>query len=342
MMSNKPHNQPWCAVLATAAVLSGFVSWAAAEPVKIRVGWVSAPSSLVPMIQQTGVARHNGKSYILEPVYFAASSTGITAIQAGEIDIVNVNFLTLPVAVQNAGLRDLKAVASEIEDGVGDAFSMRFMVRKDSDIKSVADLKGKTIATIGRGSGVHLGLLAIAKRNNLLENRDYTLIETPFPTMKAFLKDNKASLIVVTTGFAADPELNQIGRTLFTLKDTFEGPSALSFWAAREPFIAKNRAALVDFFEDALLANRWFTNPSNRDRAIEIVAELTKLPPAALQQWVFKDDGDFFRDPNLAVKIDMLQKNVDQIRKLGIIKQDFDVKAHTDLSVMAEAAARLK
>ena len=42
--------------------------------------------------------------------------------------------------------------------------------------------------------------------------------------------------------------------------------------------------------------------------------------------------------PNL----DALQKNVDLTHELGFVKASFDVKAHTDLSLIEEAAKRLQ
>lgn len=42
----------------------------AQQPVKIRAGWITTPASLIPLIfAKPGLARHNGKSYVFEPVY---------------------------------------------------------------------------------------------------------------------------------------------------------------------------------------------------------------------------------------------------------------------------------
>lgn len=324
------------------ATLPIAIAPAKAEPVKIRVGWVVTPANLTPILfAKEGVAKHNGKSYVLVPSYFAGSSTEITGLQANELDIAALGFSTLPIAVQNGGLTDLKIIADEVQDGAGDGFSVQFMVRNDSTIKSVSDLKGKVLATIGRGSGVHMGMLATLHKFGLQENRDYTLIESPYPTMKGLLKDGKADLVAVTTGFATDPELMSLGRVLFTQKDGM-GSSALSFWGARADFITKNRAALVDFLEDTLRANRWYTDPANRQEAVAIVAATIKRPPEQLDKWVFKAGGDFYRDPKLMPNVAALQKNVDLMKELGIIKTGLDVKQHTDFSVLDEALARLK
>ena len=175
---------------------------------KIRAGWVVAPASLIPVLfAKPGLARHQGNSYVLEPVYFGASPPQITALSVGELEIAALGFSSFPFAVQNAGLTDLRIIADEIQDGGNDNFSTHYMVKKDSGIATVADLKGKVLATNGVGTGVHMAMRAMLQRSGLQDKRDYTVIEAPFPTMKAVLLDGKADMIVSTTPFVFDPEL---------------------------------------------------------------------------------------------------------------------------------------
>ena len=40
----------------------------AAEPLKIRIGWIAAPANLAPILfAKDGIAQHLGKSYTLGP-----------------------------------------------------------------------------------------------------------------------------------------------------------------------------------------------------------------------------------------------------------------------------------
>lgn len=328
------------AVLAAAFGVSSLAH--AADPVKIRVGWIVLPSNLTPILfAKEGIGKHNGKSYVLDPVYFSSSAAEITALATGELDIAAMGFSTLPLAVGNAGLKDLRLLADEVQDGNGKSFSLQFMVRQDSDINSVPDLKGKVLATIGIGTGAHTGMLATLQKFGLQDKRDYTLIETPFPTMKAMLKEKKADLVSVTTGFAADPELKGMAKTLFKQKDGM-GPSALSFWAGRAGFIEKNRAAMVDLLEDYVRSARWYKDPANRQEAVAIMSKAMKQPPERIAGWVFSDDQDFYRDPNMQINLSALQNNVDLLQKLGIIKSGIQVSQFSEPNLLNEALARLK
>ena len=68
--------------------------------------------SLIPVLfAKQGLARHQGKSYVLEPVYFSASPAQITAMSVGELEIAALGFSSFPFAVQNAGLADLRIIA---------------------------------------------------------------------------------------------------------------------------------------------------------------------------------------------------------------------------------------
>ena len=60
----------------------------AAEPVALKAGWINTPSSLIPiMFKKDGIAKHAGKSYLLEPVRFNASPPVLTALGSGDLDI---------------------------------------------------------------------------------------------------------------------------------------------------------------------------------------------------------------------------------------------------------------
>ena len=107
-----------------------------------------------------------------------------------------------------------------------------------------------------------------------------------------------------------------MARTLFTQKDGM-GPSALSFWAARSGFIAKNRAALVDFLEDSVRSTRWYKDPANRKEAVEIVAKAIKRRRSVLRRGCSATIQDFYRDTDLKINLPALQSNVDLLQKLG-------------------------
>jgi NitT/TauT family transport system substrate-binding protein len=153
------------------------------------------------------------------------------------------------------------------------------------------------------------------------------------------LAEKKVDLIPAVLPFSLDPELTKIGRPLFLQRDAI-GETEMIVWAVRKGFVDKNRAALVDFMEDTLRIVRWYIDPANQKAAAEIAAKVTKQP-ADRFDWVFTDK-DYYRDPGMLPNLEALQRNVDMTTDLGFVKGKVDVSKHTDLSIVKDAAGRLK
>ncbi len=326
-------------LLLTAGLAAGSAA-CAAEPLHIRAGWVAAPASLLPFLfAHDGIARHQGSSYVLEPVYFSASPTMIGALASGDLQIAALGYSTLSLAIQNAGIADLRVIADEIQDGVPGYHTNAFAVRRDSPIQAVDDLKGRIVATNGLGSGVDIAMRTQLMRHGLVDRRDYTTVEVAFPNMKATLLEGKADLVTNTLPFSFAPDMIAGSRTLFTQRDAM-GASELSFWTARAGFLQRNRPAIVDFLEDYVRAVHWFLDPANRAEAVGIVAGFTKQPPERLNDWLFTRK-DYFRDPDGVPDLQSLGRNIRAQRELGFLKIDIDPEGYADLSLIREAIGRV-
>ena len=309
-------------------------------PVKIRLAWVAPLSNWASIwLEKKDLARHLGKSYTLETIRFAGTPPMVTAMANNAVDIGNLAYSTLPIAIQNAGLEDLRVISDEFQDGAPGYYTNEFYVLKDGPVQKVSDLKGKIVATNAAGSAIDIAARAMLKKNGLEDKRDYTLIEAPFPTMRAMLGEKKVDLIPAVLPFSLDPALKQISRPLFSSRDAI-GLSQFIMWTARKPFLDKNRAAMVDFMEDTIRIMRWYIDPKNQKEVMEIAGKVTKQP-AERFTWLFTKQ-DYFRDPNMLPNLQALQSNVDMTKQLGFVKNDMDVKKYVDLSIVQEAAKRIK
>jgi len=312
----------------------------AADPVKIRLSYVVPIANWTSMLmEKKDIAKNLGKSYQLEITRFAGTPPMITALAAGEIDIANLTYPTLPIAIQNAGMDDLRVIADDFQDGNAGYYSNEFMVLADGPVKKVEDLRHKAVATNAAGSAVDIAMRAMLRKSGLEDRRDYTVVEAPLPTMRAMLAEKKVDLVPAVLPFALDPELRKVGRPLFTTKDAV-GISQFSIWAARKGFIDKNRTALVDFMEDSLRIVHWYLDPANHKEVMEICARIAKQP-AERFAWVYTNK-DNYRDPHMLPNLAALQRNVNLTRDRGFIKATFDVKKYTDLSLVQAADKRMK
>ncbi len=326
-----------------AVVLLTFGAGAAggAEPVKIRIAWVVAVANWPSILfEKPGIAKHLGKSYVMESVRFQGTPPMITALANDELEIADLGFSSFALAVQNAGMDDLRVIADEFQDGVPGYYTDEFFVLNDSPIKSVKDLKGKVLATNAGGSAVDIVARSMLRRNGLDDRKDVTIVEAAFPNMKAMLAEKKVDLIPGVIPFSLDPQLRGMARTLFTQKEAV-GRTQMIVWAARAGFLQKNRAAVVDFMEDALRAVQFYLDPKNHEEVVQIAARVSKQPPERFAGWLFTKK-DYYRDPKLVPDLDALQANITLQHELGLLKANVDVKKHADLSLVEEAAQRLK
>jgi NitT/TauT family transport system substrate-binding protein len=335
-----PRLKAFLAILLTAAAIA-----AHAQPVKIRVAYVVPVANWASLLfEKPGLAKHQGKSYTFEAVHFQGTPQMITAIANNELEVADLAFASLAIAVQNAGMDDLRVIADEFQDGVPGYYTDEFFVLKDGPIKSVKDLKGKVVATNVAGSAVDIVMRAMLRKSGLDDKKDVNVIETAFPNMKATLLAKKADAIPGVIPFSFDPELRDKGRVLFTQKEAV-GRTQMIVWAAREGFLKKNRAAMVDFMEDAIRAVRWYIDPRNHDEAVQIAARVSKRPAGGFDKWLFRkagQDGDYYHDENMRPDLQALQANIDLQHQLGLVKASINVPKHADLSIVEEAAKRIR
>jgi sulfonate transport system substrate-binding protein len=326
------------AALALVAMM-GVVAPSAAEPVKIRIGWLLVPAEITPILfPKDGIAKHLGASYVLEPMRFQGSPLLISALAAGELDVAPFGYSSFALAVSNANMTNLRIFADEDRDGVGEHFTTQYLVRKDSGIVQVEDLKGKVFATNAAGSIGDMPVRFMLRRSHLDDKKDVITVEAALPNMNAMLLERKADLIVSVLPFFLDPQLQAAAKTLFTSRGAM-GPTEISMLTASADFLRKNRAAVVDFLEDYLSALRWYNDPANHAAAIEAAANFTKVPAERFTAWAFTKQ-DYYRDPDAKVDVAALQKNIDVQHELGFLKDRIDVAPYVDMSLAAEAAKR--
>lgn len=312
----------------------------AAEPVKIRISWVAPLANWGSIVlEKKELAQHLGKSYTLEAVHYQGTPQTITAIANNELEVASLAYSSLAIAIENAGLDDLRVIADEFQDGVPGYYSGEYYVRKDSGISKVEDLKGKVVGTNGGGSAIDIAIRAMLHKHGLEEKRDYTMLEGPLPAMPAMLLEKKVDLVPAVLPFSFNPKLREDGKVLFEQRDIL-GVTQMIMLAARKPFIDQHRAAMVDFMEDMLRIVHWYLDPANHEEVAKIASKITKAPPERFG-WLFTK-ADTYRDPNLTPNLEALQRNVDVTRELGFISKPLDIGKYADLSLVRDAAKRLK
>ena len=222
----------------------------------------------------------------------------------------------------------------------GPQFTAVYGVKAASPIKTVKDLNGKTIAVNAFGGAHDLAVRTMLKKNGLTPGKDVTVVEAKFPAMNAMVSQGKVDAATFIANFWVQAKKKGDIRPLFTMKDAL-GDSQFLFWVATENEIKKNRAVLVDFFEDYLRAQRWFVDPANRNEALGMIAAFTKRPVAQFA-WELDPKTGYFRSKDLRIDHKVFQSTIDTMYDTGFIKAKFNSEPYIDESIIKEAAARLQ
>src|SRR5215813_138091 len=126
---------------AIALIVSGALPASAQPAIKIRVSWGAPVSNWASiMLEKKELAQRLGKSYTMEAVRYAGTPPMVTALASGELEVANLAYSTLAIAIKNAGMDDLRVIADEFRDGVQGYYSQEFMVLADGPITKIEDL----------------------------------------------------------------------------------------------------------------------------------------------------------------------------------------------------------
>jgi sulfonate transport system substrate-binding protein len=326
-----------------ASVWLGLGATAFAEPVNLRVAWVDTPSQLTPLRavlakEHPEIFPHLGKSYRFEPIRFQGSPPQITALAAGELEIAALGPSSLALAIINAHL-DMKVVGDVIQDGLPGHFNAYFAVRKDGPIKRIDDMKGRRAAINALGSPIWMELHVALARHGL-GDKDYVVIEANFANMFSLIENDKVDIVPVISP-KSSKRFEDTGRyrPLFTAAQEL-GPNQAALWAIRAETIKQHRAALVDYFADAIRATHWFLDPANHAAAIAIAQSVTKEPKENIDYaFTARDVG---RSPDLVPNVAAIQHEVDTAAELKLLPRKLTIApGAVDLSMIAEAKTRL-
>ena len=316
------------AVLAPGALLSS-ASARAQGVTKIRIGTHISISAHLFMQKKPELLKNMGKSYDVEWVRFSGSGDAMPALVAGKLDAC----LATPFPMANAINQSRVPVTIVHQllsfgfDGYYDDFTV---VRADSGINKVSDLKGKVFGINAVGGTVEQGMRIIAKKNGLNPDRDITFVEARPPFLATMVRDNKIQAATLFQPFLEEAMAKGDLKVLYKNSDIYGGPTDYVFMAFDDKFLKANPKAVRDYIEDYLIAVNWALD--NRAEAVRIFAEQWKLPLPVVDSYLLtKKDYLVRRDGKLAAKD--IQPIVDALAANGFIAA-FDVSKFVDLSYL--------
>lgn len=299
-------------ILMGAAALACFATASLAQPVeKLKLGTLTVPAT-PPVINNIIKAQKfdtkNGLE--IELVAYPSISAYYAGLATGEVDVL----IGGPTYFQKFWLEGvpIRIVATGI------TLSDLSIVTKDRAIKSIADLKGKTLAA-DMGSGQFQVLSIVAKSLGIDLRKDIQVINANYAVSRAQLAADRvdaAMMIepITTMMIKENSALNLIFHAEKAWGTMTGGSTGWQLVYAMHNDVTKARPLVVKKFIRTLMDTAAFMK-EHPDAADKIVSETTKLPAGTIKTAITDQRLTFLPLPigsaEKASLLDMMQRAVD-------------------------------
>jgi NitT/TauT family transport system substrate-binding protein len=257
-----------------------------------------------------------------EPVRFNAFPEMKEAFMS---DSLQATFMIAPLVMK---MRELGLPVRIVYLGHRDGTTL--MVHKDSEIKKIEDLRGKTIAIPSRYSNQALILYKAFEERGMTIDPNL-LVEMPPPDMPPALFSKSVDAIIAGEPLMAKTEMEGYGRVLFMTKDVW--PDFIScVLAVREDAILMRRGEVQSLVDGIARSGMWIdqdkdTDMKHRLEAAEIAAKHQYYnQDPALIRFVLSKPPDRVKYTNLRVR----RKDFEEIEKYGVAAGIFTGTTHFD------------
>lgn len=324
-------------VAVIAAVLGAAISPAHAQTAEqpLRVGWVFAMANAPALIaEKKGFYAEQGLKVELKS--FGDGPVVQQALAAGELDVAYIG--APPVYQWYARGLDARILAKV-------NYGQAAVIANDPAIRSLADLRGRKLAGVARGSGMDVLLRGFVLREaaGLDPDRDLSLVQMPVGNMAAALDGRTVDAAFSWEPFISQAVLRGTSRVVFDVNQALPSypwyvvMAPVKTLQARPDDVVKllrAHAQAIAFLNehpaeaDALIAEAFKLEPVTGPDGHEIA-------PAAIVAEARKRQGwsDRLEDADLA----FIQRLINYSLSLGFLSQPLDARQIVDTSYLHRA-----
>lgn len=291
------------------------------EPVTIRLGHgAAAEEQAWLMAANPDIGEHDGTWYDLEMTQFRGNEERFVAYQAGELDAVTSSAPTLVSAV-SSGV-DVSAVASVSREAAEGEFRTTFVSMEGSGIEGPEDLEGRTIGIVDIGSATDYWAKTAVASAGLDFETDADYVVLPFPAQEEALRNGSIDVAVLVEPFYT---MAMEAGGLVEVFDALTGPGfdqELITLAFDNTFREENPGVVCAFLADFQASTDWYLE--NEDEAKQVLVDegFVSTPIE-----VYREAGDWLRDPDATIDVDQLDELIDSMIEYGVLQEDQRIAA---------------
>lgn len=300
-------------VLLTAAAAWGLAfslpAWAA-DPPQLRIGFQKSAVNLVILKQQGALERRFPNTRV-QWIEFPAGPQLLEALSVGSLEF-GLTGDSPPVFAQAAG-KDLRYVGAEPSKPRSSAI----LVKPESALRTLADLKGRKIA-LQKGSSSHYLLVrAVAKAG--LQWSDITPVYLPPSDARAAFERGSVDAWAIWDPYYAATEVDIAPRVL---TDGVGLSGNNSFYLASTAFTRDHPQALAALLEELTRADAYVQ--SRRKEAAQLVSDFSGLGLATVHRFIERRPPSPVAPLTPAIAADQ-QRVADAFVQLGLIPKPVTV-----------------
>lgn len=269
-----------CCVLLVVSLATSSVPAAAQDRIRLKVAALTLPvfnPIIVSLMREKGIDVRHGLEMDVKP--YPSIAAFYAALATGEVDTTVVGGPTVFQKMRNEGV-PLKIVATIVPQ------SDLVIITAKPEIKSVADLKGKTLAA-DMGSQQYQTVAIYGRSKGLTLGTDVTVVQASFALARTQLAAGRVDAAMVIEPIATMMLRENPGyRMIFNGGTAWKELTGEEGWELvvplREDFIKRHPGAVKQWIAALQDVQRYIKQ--NVDEADAIVARTVKLPPGIFKE----------------------------------------------------------
>ena len=283
---------------------------------------------------QENVLSRRGQDYEFEFVDVQSTPVVVNTLGAGDADAGLLAYSSLANAIAGNAIEPGASIVAPLTYD-GPRYADTYNSLAGSDITSVGDLEGGSLAVNGVGSAIDIAARVVLTNEGVSPD-DVDFRELSFGAIPAAVKDNTVDVGTFIQPFFTMNESDL--QTVFDTTDAF-GSFLKIFLTVRNDFLEENGSAVEAWLADFWEGIQWWVDDANSSTRLDIAEEVVGLPRGVLEQLVQTDNGYYHGEDGLDIDPQWVQKPVDGMQEVGYLDQSLTMADHIDTSFLPDGAS---
>lgn len=216
-------------------------------------------------------------------------------------------------------------------------YSNHYSALKGSEIKSIEDLKGKSLAINAKGAAVDVIARIALKNKGIDPKNDISIQEVGFGAIPSALREKRVDCGVLLQPFHYQMAQKDEIQTVFESEAAVPNYQYLVY-VARDGFLKNDSDSVKMWLEDYWETLKWWSSPSNRDKMLDIATNIMDMDHK-MADAILQTKRDYYHgEKSLAPDLKGLKTPIKEMVNLGFLNKMPDVEGHVDPSYLPKGA----